>query len=150
MHWKHVRTAAVWGVVWLGLFVGLPSSRESMADSGVRTVSTADLAPLLERGITLIDIRRADEWRATGVIAGSHLITAFDAEGHLRPTFMAEVAAVTAPDRPLALLCRSGNRSAVAARLLTGESGFRTVYSVAGGINDWLRDGRPVEDCRSC
>lgn len=98
----------------------------------------------------MIDIRRPDEWRATGVIAGSHLITAFDGEGRLRPTFIAEVAAVSAPDRPLALLCRSGNRSAVAARLLTGESGFRAVYDVAGGINDWLRVGRPVENCRSC
>lgn len=150
MAWKRVRTAAMWTVVSLGLFIGLPGLRESTADSGVRTVSPAELSPLLERGVALIDIRRADEWRATGVIAGSHLITAFDAEGRLRPTFMAEVAAVSAPDRPLALVCRSGNRTAVAARLLTDESGFRTVYSVAGGINDWLRDGRPVDDCRSC
>jgi rhodanese-related sulfurtransferase len=134
----------------MGLVVGGGGPREPTADSGVRTVSAAALSPLLERGLTLIDIRRADEWRATGVIAGSHLITAFDAEGRLRPTFVAEVAAVSAPDRPVALLCRSGNRSAVAARLLTGESRFRTVYDVAGGINDWLRDGRPVDECRSC
>jgi len=53
-------------------------------------------------------------------------------------------------DRTVLLICRSGNRSAVAARLLTSQSGFQTVYSVAGGINDWLRDGRPVDDCRSC
>ena len=150
MVWKRVRAAAVWAAVWLGLFGGIAGPRESLADSGVQTVSTSELAPLLERGITLIDIRRADEWRATGVVAGSHLITAFDADGRLRPTFLAEVAAVSAPDRPLALICRSGNRSAVAARLLTSQSGFQTVYSVAGGINDWLRDGRTVDDCRSC
>lgn len=150
MAWKRVRTAAAWVAVWLGLFGGIAGPRESVADSGVQTVSVSELAPLLERGITLIDIRRADEWRATGVVAGSHLITAFDADGRLRPTFMAEVAAVAAPDRPLTLICRSGNRSAVAARLLTSQSGFKTVYSVAGGINDWLRDGRSVDDCQSC
>ncbi|MFZ1415935.1 MAG: rhodanese-like domain-containing protein [Defluviicoccus sp.] len=150
MAWNHVRSACVSAAVYLGLLVGIAVGHESIADSGVQTVSTEQLVPVFGGGITLIDIRRADEWRATGVIAGSHLITAFDAEGRLRPTFLAEVAAVSAPDRPVALLCRSGNRSAAAARLLTAQSGFRTVYSVAGGMNDWLREGRPVDDCRSC
>lgn len=150
MTWKRVRSMAVGTAMLLSVLVAITGQRESLADSGVRAVSATELSPLLDRGITLIDIRRADEWRATGVIAGSHLITAFDAEGRLRPTFIAEVAAVSAPDRPLALVCRSGNRSAVAARVLTTEGGFHTVYDLAGGINAWLRDGRPVGDCRWC
>lgn len=150
MAWNTLRSACASAVLSVGLLVGIAVGHQSIADSGVQTVSIEQLIPFMDSGVTLIDIRRADEWRATGVIAGSHLITAFDAEGVLRPTFLAEVAAVSAPDRPIALVCRSGNRSSVAARLLTDQRKFRAVYSVSGGMNDWLRAGRPVVNCPSC
>lgn len=145
-----LRSLMVVARVALGLLVALGGARDLLADSGEHKVSVAALAPLLARGVTLIDIRRPDEWRATGVIAGSHLITAFGADGQLRPTFVAEVAAVSPPDRPVALLCRSGNRSAHAQRLLQAQNGFRAVYDVTGGINAWLRAEQPVEPCERC
>jgi len=45
-------------------------------------------------------------------------------------------------DKPIVLYCRSGNRSAQAARILDG-AGFEGVYDL-GGIQAWQRDGYPV------
>jgi rhodanese-related sulfurtransferase len=50
----------------------------------------------------------------------------------------------------VAVICRSGNRSQEAARLLREEGGFRRVYNVDGGINAWLRGGGPVSTCQAC
>ena len=35
-----------------------------------------------EQNVPIIDIRRPDEWRSTGVISGSYLLTFFDAKGN--------------------------------------------------------------------
>ncbi|MGZ8438763.1 MAG: rhodanese-like domain-containing protein [Candidatus Limnocylindrales bacterium] len=48
-------------------------------------------------------------------------------------------------DRPIAFLCRSGHRSAVAARRAAKERAG--VLNVAGGMNAWLAAGLPTADC---
>lgn len=120
------------------------------ADASTTTISGVELARLMDQGVTVIDVRRADEWRATGVIPGSRLITAFDADGRLNPRFADEVAAAVARDQPVALICRSGNRSGKAAALLTGQSGFSRVYNVEGGVAAWSSHGRPLTACPVC
>jgi glyoxylase-like metal-dependent hydrolase (beta-lactamase superfamily II)/rhodanese-related sulfurtransferase len=49
------------------------------------------------------------------------------------------------PDRPVAVVCSSGQRSAVAASLLS-RAGARDVIHVAdGGVGTWRRQGGPIE-----
>ena len=93
-------------------FVGFASV--AGADPVVETVSAEELSRLLDEGVKVIDVRRADEWRATGVIAGSQIITAFDAQGYLNPHFIEEVSVSVGRSQSIALICRSGHRSAVA------------------------------------
>jgi sulfur-carrier protein adenylyltransferase/sulfurtransferase len=47
-------------------------------------------------------------------------------------------------DKPIAVICRSGNRSGVATGMLK-RAGFETVYNVDGGLIAWARQGLPVE-----
>ena len=42
-------------------------------------------------------------------------------------------------DKPLAVLCHSGGRSAKAAAFLAGQ-GFSRVANISGGIDAWARD----------
>ncbi len=53
-------------------------------------------------------------------------------------------AAVADPAQPLVLYCRSGVRSLFAAQAL-GAIGYADVVSMAGGIEQWRAEGRPVE-----
>jgi rhodanese-related sulfurtransferase len=47
-------------------------------------------------------------------------------------------------DRPIVAVCRSGNRSGVAARLLAG-AGFPPGQNLRGGIVAWVRGGLALQ-----
>ncbi|MFO1128609.1 MAG: rhodanese-like domain-containing protein [Rhodospirillales bacterium] len=148
---RHRLAAAVAGL-WLavaGWAIHGGGARAEEAAPSVVAVDAAGLVGLREQGALVIDVRRPDEWRATGVIPGSSLITAFDADGRPVPGFLAEVQAVAGKDRPVALICRSGNRSAMAARMLTAD-GYGPVYNIAGGIGAWSAAGGPLVPCPKC
>jgi hydroxyacylglutathione hydrolase len=48
------------------------------------------------------------------------------------------------PDRPVAVICQTGNRSQSAAALL-GQKNFKKIYNVATGTTGWARQGLPIE-----
>jgi rhodanese-related sulfurtransferase len=110
----------------------------------------ADVRTLVEQGAKVIDIRRADEWRDTGIIDGSILITAVDAEGRLVPGFAQALGGAVGRDEPVVVICRSGNRSAAIARMMSESAGYSRVVDAGGGIRAWLGAGYPVTPCPSC
>ncbi len=107
-------------------------------------IDNAELQKLLAEGVKIYDIRRPDEWKQTGVIKGSRLLTLFNSKGVNRdfmPTFFKEVM----PDEKVILICRTGNRTQQAADYLVNQLGFDKVYNVKDGITRWIREGNPVE-----
>ncbi|HEX4897760.1 MAG TPA: rhodanese-like domain-containing protein [Candidatus Limnocylindrales bacterium] len=110
--------------------VGAASQTPSMAS----TVSVADAAVLRDDGAIIIDVREPDEW-AAGHIPGAILIPL----GEL-PSRIGDVP----PNRPIVVVCRSGNRSAQGRDILIG-AGFPAVTSLDGGMNDWAGAGLPIE-----
>ncbi len=50
-------------------------------------VDAAQLRELIAQGVPIYDIRRPEEWRQTGVVAGSRLLTWVDASGRPRAGF---------------------------------------------------------------
>jgi len=109
----------------------------------VTDIDVATLARLAAAGVTVVDVRRVEEWRETGVIGGSRRLTYVDAQGRVDPQWVEKMKAIVPPDHPVALLCRTGGRSAAAARLLDG-AGYKKVYNVQGGIFAWIQAGMPV------
>ena len=106
-------------------------------------VDSAGLKALLEQGVPLYDVRRPEEWHKTGVVAGSRTLTFVDASGRLNPDFLPRFSAEVPQDAPVALICRTGNRTDALARELVAQ-GYTRVYTVQGGITRWLGDGHPV------
>jgi len=51
----------------------------------IKQISSADTLILLQHHTAMVDIRRPDEWNMTGIVAGSHLLTFFDAWGSSHP-----------------------------------------------------------------
>jgi rhodanese-related sulfurtransferase len=89
----------------------------------------------------LIDVRTAPEWSYVGLplldeVGKTPVKISWQIypEMAINPNFTAEVAAAgISPDQPVLLLCRSGVRSAAAAKLLTA-AGFSEAYNVADGF----------------
>lgn len=84
----------------------------------------------------LLDVREPEEWAETGVPQGAVLIPLAEVESR--------AAAELTSDRPVYVICRSGNRSRTASETLVGL-GFTQVYNVDGGVTAWLDAGLPVE-----
>lgn len=82
---------------------------------------------------TLLDVRTADEFRS-GYIPGAVNISLQDLPQKLKRV---------STKKPVIIYCRSGNRSAHAARMLL-QAGYTDIYDL-GGIIDWQRQGLPVK-----
>ncbi len=109
----------------------------------VTQVDSAGLERLRAEGVPVIDVRRADEWRKTGVIEGSHLLTFYDAEGNYDlERWLPALAAIAESGQPVAFICRSGKRSGRVARMLDERFGYSQVYTAQGGILEWIGEGR--------
>ena len=110
-------------------------------------VDSAGLERLRAEGVAVIDVRRPEEWRETGVIEGSHLLTFFDKKGRYDlDRWLPALAAIAESDKPVAFICRSGKRSGKVARLLDEQFGYRHVYTARDGILGWVEEGRSTVD----
>ncbi|MDH5784774.1 MAG: rhodanese-like domain-containing protein [Chromatiales bacterium] len=107
-------------------------------------VDNDELQQLLSQGIPIYDIRRAEEWRETGVVRNSRRLTFFDAQGRVNPGFIPEFTKRINKDDPVILICRTGNRTSAVAKYLSEEMGYTRVYNVTRGITDWISQGREV------
>jgi len=107
-------------------------------------LDNAGLQALAAQGVPVYDIRRPEEWRATGVVEGSRLLTFVDASGRLNPEFLPRFAADAGKDDPVILICRTGSRTDVLARHLVEKMGYTQVYNVRHGITRWIGDKHPV------
>ena len=111
----------------------------------VINIDNAELARLTAKGVPIIDIRTAGEWKSTGVIPGSKLLTFFDEKGNANPVqWLASAKGIAKPDQPVILICRSGNRTRAATQFLSDQAGYKTVYNVSSGLNGWLSEKRSV------
>ncbi|MBP6382676.1 MAG: rhodanese-like domain-containing protein [Pseudomonadales bacterium] len=109
-----------------------------------------------EQRVVLVDVRTPAEWKQTGVAPGAARISV---TGHPQGDsgFVADVAALLRDDRsrPVALICRTGRRSAMARQLLE-RNGFTQVHNVDEGMAGsaagpgWLARGLPTEPCPTC
>ena len=102
------------------------------------------LKTLLEQGTPIFDVRRPDEWRQTGIIDNSKLLTFVSANGQLNPEFLPRFTSTVGKNDPVILICRTGNRTSQLARYLVEEMGYTNVYNVRNGITQWIRDKQPV------
>lgn len=115
------------------------------ARAEVIDIDNAELARLMASGVPVVDIRTEGEWKETGIIPGSRLLTLFDERGRADvPAWLQKVQGVAKPEQAVIIICRSGNRTQVAGRLLTQQAGYRTVYNVKHGIRAWTGEGRPL------
>jgi glyoxylase-like metal-dependent hydrolase (beta-lactamase superfamily II)/rhodanese-related sulfurtransferase len=107
---------------------------------GVGKIERLRASELAERraqdpSLQVLDVRERAEWDA-GHIPDSVNIPYHDVR---------EVPAGIDPGGPVAVICSSGERSAVAASLLSRLGLKRVVHVADGGVGTWQRQGHPID-----
>lgn len=132
-----------------GLLMLAVLSVTGVTNADVSELTNEGLEALVADDVIVIDVRRDDEWKRTGLIAGSHPITFFDARGRYDVAdWLSRVEAISEADersRKVVLICARGVRSSKIANLLDQRLGFTEVYNVTKGIDHWIDAGKPVE-----
>jgi hydroxyacylglutathione hydrolase len=100
-------------------------------------VDAAGLADLLERRpeVQVLDVRDDDEWDA-GHIPGSLHVPYHD---------VGRVAAPFDADRPVAVICSTGRRSATATGLVRRSGAAEVIHVTPGGVGTWEKLGHPLD-----
>jgi rhodanese-related sulfurtransferase len=102
-------------------------------------VSPRDAFALVESGsAVLVDVRTTEERKFVGYVPGSvHVAWATGTSLTRNPRFVRELEAKTGKDAVVLLLCRSGNRSALAAQA-AAKAGLTQVFNVLEGFEGQL------------
>ncbi len=120
----------------LGIFLPLMTFCQS-SKSDLKSVSSQEFKKIIEsKSVFLVDVRTEGEFQS-GHIKGATNIDVND------PDFASKVKS-NLKVKSLALYCRSGNRSKLAASKLS-EMGV-TIYELNSGFKDWVQAGLPVEN----
>jgi rhodanese-related sulfurtransferase len=104
---------------------------------GVKEVSCAEALQLINhKEAFILDVREPDEFK------GGHLLNAkLIPLGKLRER-IGELERYR--EKPIVVVCRSGQRSATACALL-GKDGFAQAYNLSGGVMAWQKTSLPLE-----
>jgi rhodanese-related sulfurtransferase len=106
---------------------------DDLFDSPYREVDVDQARAAVERGAVLLDVREPQEWQAGHAPQAVHIpLGELAGRADELPT-----------DAAIMVICRSGNRSAHATRMLAARG---EAANVAGGMAAWERSGLPVVD----
>ena len=101
------------------------------------TIGTVSFEQVIQKGeIQLVDVRSMEEY-CEDHIGGARLIDV------TKPDFLQVCEQTLLKNKPVAVYCRSGRRSAMAAGQLA-KKGYK-VMNLEGGILAWKSAGKPVE-----
>lgn len=126
------------------IFIGLIGS-SLIAE--YKDISLEELEELRKSGVPVVDVRTAGEWRDTGVVPGSVMVTSHSVDRKLdmdKFEIGLRGSDITKASEFI-LICRSGNRTSEVSKLLE-ERGFVKFYNVKNGIKEWIREKKPMED----
>ena len=106
----------------------------AMAFAEITTVQVSPEA--IKNYEQIVDIRTPAEWAETGVIKGAKTITFNPAD---KDNFLNELKANLDLKKPVALICRSGRRSAAAAMAI--DSPELNIINLDGGMSSLINQG---------
>jgi len=119
----------------VALIVYLLVATSSGAGGGLpSTISVDDAYAMYQDGAFVLDVRTVEEWN----------------EYHAPNTTLIPLDELASRvnevprDRPIVVICRSGNRSDEGRDILL-NAGFTQVTSMDGGLKDWRTRGYPIE-----
>ena len=113
--------------------------------AAVYKVDSSELKKLIENGTPVVDIRSQREWRQTGIIKNSILLTFFDKFGQYDLSrWFSVIRSKIGKSRSIIIICKSGGRSAAASKFLDTLNYFQSIYNANAGISGWVREKNKI------
>jgi rhodanese-related sulfurtransferase len=128
-----MNTKSKWMVALLAL--GLIVIAPRLMGQDIAEVSVQQAQIMSQQGITLLDVREPDEYAAVHAV-NAKLIPLGEVGARLKEL-------ETYKDQPIAVICRSGRRSAQAVSILH-NAGFTQAVNVKGGTSAWVQAGLEI------
>ena len=102
-------------------------------------VNNEQIKQLLKNNIPIVDIRRSSEWDQTGVVPKSILLTFFDKDGNYNYDVWYEKLRLEIDEgKPIILICRTGRRTAIIAKMMEIKKFDNIIYNAKSGITSWI------------
>ena len=102
-------------------------------------VNNVQIKELLKNNIPIVDIRRSSEWDQTGVVPKSILLTFFDKEGNYNyDEWYEKLRLEIDENKPIILICRTGRRTAIIAKMMEIKKFDNIIYNAKSGITSWI------------
>ena len=114
---------------------------------GYKIISINEFISMPKKDLIIIDIRTQEEWDKTGIIKGSKKINAFDQKGNLNPGFINSFKLLTKKNNlnsKVVFISSRGDISSILANGFVEKLGYKKMYSLKGGINEWITLGNPL------
>ena len=108
---------------------------------GYSKIISKNLTQKQKDGFILIDIRAKDEIKKTGTIDGSIKITAFDSQGNFNKNFIQLYQNVANKNDHVVFISNDGTISDILANGFVEKLGSINMYSLEGGIQNWVEEG---------
>ena len=114
---------------------------QELVQESLQTISEIDIFQLKEKidhnkDIKLIDIREDREWVSGRIPTSQHIGRGVLEKG---------ISEVASSEDEIILYCASGLRSVLGSKSLR-EMGYEKVFSLKGGISDWISSGFEIEE----
>ena len=123
--------------IYLGCICFLLTIKTAFAE--IINVNNEQIKELSKNNIPIVDIRRSSEWDQTGVVPQSILLTFFDNEGNYNYDEWYEKLLLEIDEgKPIILICRTGRRTAIIAKMMEIKKFDNVIYNAKNGITSWI------------
>jgi len=131
---KKTRSIAFVCLVLLATLSGCVAEEKPPEKAQYADITVQQAKEMIDRGeVFILDVRTQEEYDA-GHIKGSTLIPVQELDKRLNEI---------PKDRKILVYCRTGHRSTQASEILV-NNGFKEVYNMKGGIEEWIKAGYGV------
>ena len=107
-------------------------------------INNAQIKELSKINIPIVDVRRSSEWKQTGVVPKSILLTFFDKNGNYNfDNWYEKLLLKINKGKPIILICRTGRRTRIIAEMMDKKLD-NVIYNAKDGITSWIEAKLPV------
>ena len=125
------------------LFLFIISIKFVNAD--VINIDNRELKKLIEKDINIIDVRTHNEWKSTGIIKGSILISLLDKKNKfIFKNWYEDFNKKISKNESVIFVCALGVRSKFISNLINKKKPDLKIYNLKKGIKNWIRSGNKI------